>query len=329
MTNLFRILTNNINGISSEHYSLHELIYREDCDIVLVQETKIPPGFRWRLPGYRIYSCPGPLAGHGGTAILVKSTISHTTVTLPRLTLIQISALLIRLGGESTLVGFVYVPPGQALPPHDVLVLTSNHTAFILSGDFNAKHRSWNSSRVNPRSLLLFQHTMDHDYLLLGPLQQAHYPYMMRGRPDVLDISAVISSVSLASIDTLAELNSDHSPVLLTLNTSVFAVRHFSSSRPIAHWASFSDGLKLCSFPLDPLLTSDSIALAVDTFSSTLSSLHRSSTMMCHFPVAALLPDTVPLLDRKLTVRRRWQSFRQRADKQLLNALTARVHNLI
>ena len=42
MTNSFQILTININDISSEHYSLQELIYREDCDVVLVQETKIP-----------------------------------------------------------------------------------------------------------------------------------------------------------------------------------------------------------------------------------------------------------------------------------------------
>ena len=329
MTNLLRLLTININGIHSEHLSLQEQVYREDCDLVLVQETKIPPRFRWRLPGYRIYSCPGPLASHDGMAIHIKSSISHTTVSLLQFALLQVSALLIRIGGESTLVGSVYIPPRQVLPPQDLLALVSFHPAFILGGDFNAKHPSWHSSCVNPLGSFLFQHAIDHNYLLLGPLQPTHYPYTVHGCPEVLDIFAVKSSASLASIDTLAELNSDHSLVLLTLNTSAFAVRHLSPSRSITHWPAFSDGLKLCSFPLDPLLTSDSIDLAVDTFSSTISSLYRSSTTKCPLPVATLLPDLAPLLHRKQAAHCCWQAFCQCADKQLINALSTRIRTLI
>ena len=189
------------------------------------------------------------------------------------------------------------------------------HPAFILGGDFNAKHPSWHSSRANPRGQCLYRHALGNDYILLGPLQPTHYPYSVHGRPDVLDIFAVRSSASLVSIDTLAELISDHSPVLLVLGSSAFAVRRQSFSPPLTHWSAFSDSLKLCSFPLAPLLTSESLDLAIATFSSTLSSLHRGSTTRFRAPAATYLPDLAPLLHSKRAARRRWQAFRRRADK--------------
>ena len=161
MPDSIRLLTININDIFSEHLSLQELVLREDCDLVVVQETKIRPGFRWRLPGYRIYSHPGPIAGQEGTAIIVKASISHIPVSLPPFQLIQASALLLDLGGKSTLVGSVYIPPNLVLPPLDLFALLFFHPAFILGGDFNAKHPSCNSSRTNPRGRCLYRHDFD------------------------------------------------------------------------------------------------------------------------------------------------------------------------
>ena len=142
MANPFRILTINVNGIAAGHYLLQELVYRENCDVVLVQETKIPSSFRWRLPGYRIYTSPGHLAGRGGTAVLTKASITHALVALPPLPNVQATALFLHLGGVSTLVGSVYIPPGLPLCPQEITSLTSFHPSFILGGDFNAKHPS-------------------------------------------------------------------------------------------------------------------------------------------------------------------------------------------
>ena len=264
----------------------------------------------------------------------VRRFLSRLPSLILRFQLIQASALLPDLGGESTLVGSVYIPPDRVLPPLDLFALLFYHPAFILGGDFNAKHPSWHSSRVNPRGVnprgrCLYRHALAHDYLLLGPLQLTHYPYSVRGRPDVLDIFAVKSSASLVSIDTLAELNSVHSPVLLVLSTSAFAIRHQPYSSSLTHWSAFSDSLKLYSFPLTPLLSSESLDLAIDTLSSTLSSLHQSSTTRFRPPAATYLPDLAPLLHSKRAARRRWQAFRRRADKQLLNALSTRIRSLI
>ena len=115
----------------------------------------------------------------------------------------------------------------------------------------------------------------------------------------------------------------------MVLGSSAFTVRRRPFSSAFTHWSAFSDSLKLCSFTLDPLLTTESIDLAVSTFSTTLSSLHRSSTTWLDSPALQFLPDLAPLVQRKRAARRRWQAFRRRADKQLLNALSTRIRSLI
>ena len=55
-----RIVTININGLRHESNTLHDFIIRESLDVVLLQETKLPNWFTWRLTGYRVYTSPGP-----------------------------------------------------------------------------------------------------------------------------------------------------------------------------------------------------------------------------------------------------------------------------
>ena len=238
----------------------------------------------------------------------------------------QASALIIQLGGVSTLIGSVYVPPGLPLASQELSLLTSFHPSFLLGVALNGKHPCWNSSLTTRLGAMFFQHALDHNYIFLGPLQPTHYPYSINGRPKVLDTFTVKSAVQFDS--TLAELNSDHSPVLLTLNTTIYVARSLSFSGPITNWAYFSDCLKLCSFLMDPLLTDDAVNLAVDSLPSTLSSVYDNSTTCCRSRFSDLFPEFQPLLQRKRTVRRRWRSFRTRAGKQLLNVLTNRVHLL-
>ena len=78
-------MTFNANGIHRDHLNLQELLYRKNIDIALIQETKLPAGFNWKSPRYRTYNTQGPNHPHGGTAILIKSTIQHTQIPLNNL----------------------------------------------------------------------------------------------------------------------------------------------------------------------------------------------------------------------------------------------------
>ena len=80
-----RILCHNADGISSDKQALQELLYSLEIDIALIYVTKLPAGFVWRSPGYRIYNIRGPNPAFGGTAVLVRSNIQHAIVNIPML----------------------------------------------------------------------------------------------------------------------------------------------------------------------------------------------------------------------------------------------------
>ena len=56
----YRIYTVNNNYIVKEHYPLQELLIREIIDLGLLQETRKPLWFKWRIPGYHIYHTLAP-----------------------------------------------------------------------------------------------------------------------------------------------------------------------------------------------------------------------------------------------------------------------------
>ena len=130
--NSLRIVTLNINGIQSEHYTLQDFLHREDIDIILLQETKKPPWLQWNIPGYVIHHTPGPVRGQGGTAVILKTSIIHTEVELPQFTHLQTTAIEAKLNNRNTLIASVYAPPTRRLLPNDLTSLTSVKDHFII-----------------------------------------------------------------------------------------------------------------------------------------------------------------------------------------------------
>ena len=58
---------------------------------------------------------------------------------------------------------------------------------------------------------MLRQHDFHHHYEILGLHEPTHFPYNPTSRPDVLDIFLLRTTAGLHTIQTLPELNSDHS----------------------------------------------------------------------------------------------------------------------
>ena len=195
--NNFRICTLNINGIANEHYNLQAFLHREDIDILILQEIKAPQWYRWRLPGYRTYYTPGHNPGIGGTAVAVRSSVTHSQVNLPPFLTLEATAISLLIKNCVTLVGTVYIPPRRPFDLQEFQALTTIHQHFILGGDYNAKHTSWNSRLITPRGRQLFRHAEEHDYSIIGPLSPTHFPPNPEHRPDVLDIYALRAPVGV------------------------------------------------------------------------------------------------------------------------------------
>uniref|UniRef100_A0A2S2QY51 RNA-directed DNA polymerase from mobile element jockey n=1 Tax=Sipha flava TaxID=143950 RepID=A0A2S2QY51_9HEMI len=90
----------------------------------------------------------------------------------------------------------------------------------LILQDINAKQIQWGCHTNNPHGNLLHRITTLQQYKILSPPSSTYWPNSPRKRPDILDIYITKISNSLnCYITNLHEPCSDHSPVLLTIDT--------------------------------------------------------------------------------------------------------------
>jgi len=92
---------------------------------------------------------------------------------------------------------------------------------FIIGGDYNAKHQSWGCRVNNPRGLTLYNFINTKGFKVLTPPGPTYWPSSSSKNPDILDIFvSKIPNNLYCTTKNILDLNSDHSSVLLTLNTT-------------------------------------------------------------------------------------------------------------
>lgn len=141
MSNL-KIIFWNSNGITHKLNELHSLVLNHNIDIILLNETRLPPTGKLHLSNYHTYRndlpsrCGRP--AHSGTAVLIHLRIFHQPETLE--TSIQSSSIRIQTNNLQVLVSAVYKPPNAVLTTNDLDLLTQSAECQILAGDFNSKY---------------------------------------------------------------------------------------------------------------------------------------------------------------------------------------------
>ncbi|GFX98075.1 hypothetical protein TNCV_4907241 [Trichonephila clavipes] len=78
-----KIASWNANGVRSRTVELRDFIDKHHPDIILIQETHLGPGDTLHIPNFTTYRNDRPYTPNrsprGGTAIIIKSSLSHTT----------------------------------------------------------------------------------------------------------------------------------------------------------------------------------------------------------------------------------------------------------
>ena len=140
------------NNLRKETLEFAQLLNIHKIDIALIAETKLQDEATWRIPNYDIYKTEGPTRGHGGTAVVVKSTISHAPVTINGLENIQMTAIEIHPQDRRIIIGAVYIPPAKELLRTDLDSMTNFSNDFIFGGDFNAQTNARTNARTNKQT---------------------------------------------------------------------------------------------------------------------------------------------------------------------------------
>lgn len=186
---------------------------------MLLNETHLIPTNKFVLANYKTYR-QDRVSKHrgGGVAVLVANSIRHDHLPLPELKTIEAIGVKIYTSTGNIELISAYHRPQQALSKQDLAQLIANTKQRIVAGDLNAKHITWNSLKNNKSGLTLRNNATANGYQVYGPTQPTHFPAYYKHAPDVLDIMLTSQLTPDFSLKSVAELTSDHNPLIITLS---------------------------------------------------------------------------------------------------------------
>ena len=199
------------NSVSNKKTELGIFLHANSIDVVALCETKLPPNKKFNIPGYKVY-CSDRTQFGGGVMLLVANGLRHDPFTLPSLTNLEATAIVLQLKNHSQLTCVAaYLPPTAALKPDELDVLFPQRDPVLITGDFNCKHLAWNNSSVNKNGGTLLSYCGNKSVSINYPDQPTHYPY--NSYPSVLDLALSHHCATSKPVAVLS-LSCDHDPVL-------------------------------------------------------------------------------------------------------------------
>lgn len=156
---------------------------------------------------------------HGGVAIFIKSSIIFKPLPSFSHDHIQSCAILLNLNNIPIHIAALYSPPKHNITNSKFSeYFDTFKNNFIIGGDFNAKHQSWGCRTNNPRGLVIYNFSTSKHFKVLAPPGLVYWPTSTK---NILDIFvSKIQNCLHYTTSNLLDLNSDHSAVMLTLNTT-------------------------------------------------------------------------------------------------------------
>lgn len=317
----------NANGIVRDHYILNEFLEEHSIDILLVNETHLTPNKKLSIKNYNIYRNDGPRAPHGGTAVLIKSSLHHRHIPTPSFSNLEGTFIEIPVNHTNLQLGSIYVSPNQQLLDTDLTLLHNMSNNYIHAGDFNAKNICWNSLITTPRGKQLETHATLFKYNVIAPSTPTHFPYNNAHRPDILDIALINSKIIPLYIESVPALTSDHNPVILILDhvpaSTTFKNNFFNQ----VDWGTFRSYLNHSIPEKISISSTEELNQAIHIYISTVNSAIKLATDCFQKPLNTKTnPELKNLCQQKRRARKKWQKTRNIMDKNIYNNLKNKLH---
>ncbi|KMQ83899.1 reverse transcriptase-like protein-like protein, partial [Lasius niger] len=337
MPNLTASLTPNIpaetpattSNCTSYEYKIGEFrqfLIDYSVDVALIQEVKSLNLRGLQVANYTLHHTPrnGPdnqPSAYGGTAIFIKSNIPHTILTQLENIIVKIN-----LANTTIILCSVYnkISTGSSLPI-DIHKLFSTGHSVILAGDLNAHHSLWRAAYNNRSGTEIVNYCQQNTIDISFP--EGHTRFSGR-HASLLDM-ALLKNINFAhTITSLAELSSDHNPVLLDLSTGwkLPAMQHPHS----VDWTRFTTIMQ--QLPLEPHDISTTVQLdsAVDELTNNIQKAIEEAKCRVFKENYNILPSYIRQLIRyRNSARRDWQRSRAPTDRTEYYRLNAAVKSSI
>lgn len=338
MNNAFlRIITWNANGLNQRARELEVFMLTNNIDIALISETHFSNKNHIKIRGYCAYWTTHPSErARGGTAILIKQNIQHYLQEEVRQPYIQATIISVQNNGAELNIGAIYCPPCHTITQQQYMNLFNKlGPRFIIGGDFNVKHTAWGARIITPgkgKELLSAINISKCEHH--SAREPTYWPTDKNRMPDLLDffISKGISSTYM-KIENLCDLTSDHTPVLLTLGTSVIRrTKKLNLTNKHTNWAIFREKLDSRIKLNVKLKTIEDLELEAQRF---IKQIHIAASQAT--PVAQERPEQEvnypseirDMIRKRRKARRVWQRTRNPADKRNFNRISNQTNHRI
>lgn len=322
----------NANGLSQHRQEIQTFLSNNNIDIMLISETHFTYRSYMQIPKYYIYDTKHPDGtAHGGTAIIIKRNIRHHQIQKYEHDHLQATSVSIADWNGAIIISAIYCPPRHTIDNIKFSqFFNSLGNKFIAGGDYNAKHLQWGSRLTNTRGRELLK-SMQHNNL--GQISTAEPTYWPTDRskiPDLLDfcITKGISTNYTNAVSSL-DLSSDHSPVIVTLNTEILQnPKECILHNKATNWNAFRERLIDATSINVRLKIPEDIDNAVQQLNENIQEAAWKSTPTR--PVSSNNLPTYPfnIMDKiaeKRKLRKKWQTTRSPNDKLLLNRATKEI----
>lgn len=315
----------NANGLQERRQEIEPFLADHKIDILLISETHFTNRSYMRIPNYIIYDTKYPDgSAHGGTAIIIKRNIKHHESNKYEQEYLQATTVIIEDWNGPISISAIYCPPRHTIDNQQFSRFFSTlGSKFIAGGDYNAKHLDWGSRLITTRGRQLWQAKLYDNLDHISSAKPTYWPTDRTKIPDLLDfcVTKGISS-NYISVKSCLDLSSDHSPVLISINTQII-------KKPIpitlcnkrTDWNLFRSELSESLNLNITLKTPADLESAVQQFSENIQKAAWKST-----PVKNGIKKGVTFsssvrekISEKRRLRKKWQVSRSPYDKLLLN----------
>lgn len=221
---------------TSKQQMLNLALHTEHIDILILVETFLKPIHNFQINNYIIYRNDRSTHAHGGVAIAIRKNIAHKYIAPVNTHTIENVAIEMSINNTPTSIIAAYSPKYTHNFSNDLLALTTTtKNQYILFGDLNAKHTSWNCCVNNTAGCKLYALQQNSNFMIFHPTEHTHHPHSGQS-PSTIDL--LLSNVNFAfdlSVHS-DQMTSDHVPVICSTNERIDLPNNFFFDYAKADW---------------------------------------------------------------------------------------------
>lgn len=333
--NSLRIMAWNADGIIKHANELEATLKIGDIDICLISETHLTNHTFVNIKNYETHCTNHPSNNaRGGSAILIKRSIKHHEEDKYSTEEFQTTTISVQVEGIYLAISALYSPPKHKIKHEQYKQLLSRYKGrFIIGGDFNAKNIHWGSRLTTTKGRELHRALKEMGCEVISTGNPTYWPTDRKRKPDLIDffITKQITRSSL-QIEDGVDMNSDHSPIYLTLNGEVNELKHNPRlTNKYTDWAYFKSKLNDTVDVTKEISTIADLEREVETFTQQIQDCAWYSTPVVqkknfhqNYP-----PEIIELIKNKRKLRKTWQRTRYPLLKTHLNYMSKLINQKI